>query len=291
MTETDRRRTTVLLVAHGSRDPRFAMTARRVTGVVAARLPDLRVRLAYLDLDAPTVGEALADCVGDMADCVGDMADCVGDTLVVPLLFGNAYHARVDLPALLDDARAANPELRVRQTAPIGSPALTAALADRLDELGVRPDDGILLCAVGSSDTAADDAVIERGRRLSRLLHRPVVTGFATRSDAIVDAANRLAAEGCGRIVVSPFFLAAGTLLERVERLLDGERTPDLDWAMAGPLGAHPAVIDTIVSRVGQVTGAAGHDSGACASRHLPSALTPGTVGVPARPPSARESR
>ncbi|MGW8652876.1 sirohydrochlorin chelatase, partial [Nocardia salmonicida] len=113
----------LIAVAHGSRDPRSAVTMAAVVAEVAAARPDIPVRLAFLDLSAPSVDEA----VDDLA------ARGHTDVIVVPLLLGSAFHARVDLPALLADATRRHSRLQLTQAPVLGpDPALISALADRV---------------------------------------------------------------------------------------------------------------------------------------------------------------
>ncbi|MFD6400320.1 sirohydrochlorin chelatase [Nocardia sp. NPDC060249] len=113
----------LIAVAHGSRDPRSAATMAAVVAEVAAARPDIPVRLAFLDLSTPSVDEV----VDDLA------AQGHTDVIVVPLLLGNAFHARVDLPALLAEATRRHPRLRLTQAAVLGpDPLLIAAVADRV---------------------------------------------------------------------------------------------------------------------------------------------------------------
>lgn len=230
--------TTLVLAAHGSRDPRFAATVERVTGAVRQQLPDVDVRLAYLDLNSPTVAEVLSRCTGDV--------------VVLPLLLSEAFHSKVDLPAIIEVARRNNPAISVRQLPTLGGdPRIVTALADRLDQIGLRPTDGVLLTAVGSSDAAADEAVRMRTHELGLELGTPLVqTVFATRlgSDNVNLRASlrSLRRGGAGRIVVSPYFLSAGLLTERVDAAVD-QLAPGAQ--IAGPLGAHPDVIDVVCDR------------------------------------------
>jgi len=225
--------TTLVLAAHGSRDPRFDVTSRRVADAVRIALPDVRVELAYLDLTAPL----LTDVLGELS----------GDVVVVPLLFGDGFHSKVDLPALLDDAVVANPALRVRQTPVVGRYSPVPALADRLSEAGLGDRDGVLMLAVGSSDTTSDASVIERGHELSGVLGRPVCTLFATRlgrdGAAVRDAVDALLRAGAERIAVSPLFLSAGLLTDRVERYLDAL---DVPMVVAGPVAEHPCLVGAV---------------------------------------------
>ena len=221
---------TLLLVAHGSRDPRFGDTARRVRSVVARRLPCVDVRLGLLDLDTPSVAAQLAALRGE----------CV----VVPLLLAPGYHSEVDLPALVAEHRRAS----VTTTQVVGAYRLTDALADRLDEAGAQPGDGIVVTAVGSTNPTAAHVVRRRAIELSTRLHRPVDVVFATKlgtEDIMLrNAIRRLRTAGAERIALSPYFLSAGLLTERVETALDRLVS---DAVVAGPIGTHPVLVDAVV--------------------------------------------
>lgn len=229
---------TLVLAAHGSRDPRFAITARRVRDAVSHVLPDTAVRLAYLDLNEPSVADVLRSVHGD-------------EIVVVPLLFSTAFHATVDLPEIIDEVRSERPGVTITQTPTLGGDQrLITALAERLAHIGVRRDDGVIACAVGSRDPASDAELDHVAIRLSESTGRPVATVFATRlgPDAVNlrSAVAELTAVGARRIVLSPYFLSAGTLTDRVENALDA-MAPDA--VVAGPIGAHEALVEIICDR------------------------------------------
>ncbi|MDX6302442.1 MAG: hypothetical protein QOF53_3656, partial [Nocardioidaceae bacterium] len=79
----------LLLVAHGSRDPRHAVTISQIARATAAARPGLNVRVGYLEHNAPAVPAALADLAAGGAR----------RATAVPLLLGHAYHGRIDVPA------------------------------------------------------------------------------------------------------------------------------------------------------------------------------------------------
>lgn len=229
----------LVLAAHGSRDPRFAVTAREVTDAVAAALPGTDVHLGFLDLDEPTVAEVVANVAGP-------------HVVVVPLLFSAAFHTGVDLPAALDAERGRRPEVRFTQAPPLGSdPRLLTALVDRLRSAGLAPDDGVVLCAVGSRDRDADAQFHAVAADLAdHVACRGIEPLFATRlgpeARYLREAVERLEATGARRIVVGPYFLSAGTLTDRVEKALADLR---VGVAIAEPIGAHPGLIDIICDR------------------------------------------
>src|SRR5690606_13898532 len=146
----------VVLVAHGSRHPKAALTTHALARAVSAARPGLDVHTAYLDHAGPRPGAVLAEL-----DAAG-----VPSATVVPLLLTSAYHGKVDLPAALASAREEGVRLPVRRTDVLGPvagqvpPALLAGLRRRLDELGVDYD-AVALLAAGTRDTAARRTVHE----------------------------------------------------------------------------------------------------------------------------------
>ena len=210
----------------------------RITHGVRTRLRGVDVRLGYLDLNSPGIADVLACCTGQV--------------LVAPLLLSDAFHSKVDLPAIVADACAANPDIEVRQLPPLGDdPRIVSALIGRLDQAGFRATDGIVLTAVGSSDPTADEAVQTRAAELAARLRTPLIqTVFATRlgkdHSNLHHALRSLRRSGARRVVVSPYFLSAGLLTERVDAAVDHLAPGSL---IAGPIGAHPDLIDVVCDR------------------------------------------
>lgn len=89
----------ILLLAHGSRDPRWRAPVEAVARRVAAIDPSARVACAYLELATPDLATAAAGLVADGARAVR----------IVPLFLGMGKHVRDDLPRLVDALRAAHP--------------------------------------------------------------------------------------------------------------------------------------------------------------------------------------
>ncbi|GAB10767.1 putative ferrochelatase [Gordonia araii NBRC 100433] len=230
----------VLLVAHGSRDSRFALRVTGIRDAVRAAVPTTRVELAYLDLNEPLVGTVL-----------DELAQTGEPVTVIPLLLGDGYHSRFDLPVLLDAARRRWPAVEMTQSPVLGSADLTGSLADRVRAAGLRTGDGIVMYAVGSSDERSDDAARRRGAELGRHLGHPVEVVFATKLGpdgfALRDAIDRLRTTGAGRVVGLPYFLSPGLLTERVEALID-EHAPGSP--IAGALGSHELVVGAIVALI-----------------------------------------
>ncbi|MGW0120199.1 sirohydrochlorin chelatase [Streptomyces sp. NPDC003327] len=230
--------TALLLVAHGSRDPRHAATLRGLaTAVRSAGCP--RTALAFLEFDRPGVPDALRAAVAAGAEQV----------VVVPLLLSRAYHATTDLPAAL----AGDWPVPVRTTEVLGgSPLLVAALERRLYEAGLGPADragtGVVVAATGSRDPDARASVAAVARELRRAGWGDALPAYATGPGLRPgDAVRHLRARGLARVAVAPYVLAPGLLPDRIA----ADATTAGADVLAAPLGAAPELVRLVVARRG----------------------------------------
>ncbi|TWF91597.1 sirohydrochlorin chelatase [Saccharopolyspora dendranthemae] len=232
----------LVAVAHGSRDPRSAATIHRLLGAVRALRPELDVRVAFLDLSQPLLGDVL--------DAV--RADGHREAVVVPLLLGHAFHARVDVPSAVAEAHQRHPDLRVHVGDVLGpDPRLDAAAWRRLLAAGVDPDDpelGVLLAGAGSSHSPANRLVADVAARWqARTSWAGTVATFAAAAAPDVPAAvELLRARGARRFAVGSWFLAPGLLPDRITEQAEACSTAPL---IAGPMADDPAVADLVLHR------------------------------------------
>lgn len=117
-----------LLVAHGSRNPLAAEAHERLCLAVAAASSAaagarVDVRPAYLELAEPSIPGAI------------DLAVAEGATAlrVLPHFLGPGNHVLVDLPAIVDAARARHPGVSIELSEHLGAdPGLVDLLAARV---------------------------------------------------------------------------------------------------------------------------------------------------------------
>ena len=229
----------LLVIAHGSRDPRHAATVHALTRRVRAARPGVRVVTGYLDHCAPSVPQV----IGRLA------AEGVRDVVALPLLLTRAFHAKADIPAVLREATAHHPRLAVHQADVLGpSPLLVSALERRLREAGLRPGDrrstGIVLASAGSTDPEAIAIIDDIAREWRHTGWRAVRPAFASASlPRTEDAVRQLRAEGCARIAVAPYVVAPGFLPDRIAR---GAAGADL---LADVLGDAPELASLLLRR------------------------------------------
>ncbi|WP_433662981.1 sirohydrochlorin chelatase [Nocardia sp. CA-128927] len=235
-------RPALIAVAHGSRDPRSAATMSAVAAELAATRPGFDVRLAFLDLNAPSV-EQVVDAVAAQGHT---------HAVVAPLLLGNAFHARVDLPGMLAAARARHPQLQLTQADVLGPDTrLVAALRDRVSEASASMREslgawsnrlGVAVAAVGSSSPAANARTAEVARRLAALTGHLTEICFATTEPSLPQAISRLRARGADDVLVAPWFLAPGLLTNRLV-------TAAPNVVHANVIGPHAVLTDIVWNR------------------------------------------
>lgn len=229
-------RAPLVAVAHGTRDPDGPRVLDALVALVGTRLPGVDVRLAYVDVIGPTLPDVLADLDASSAH----------DAVIVPMFLASGYHVRVDIP---DAVATISPSAVV---APALGPddAIVAAVADRLREARYQSGDAVVLAAAGSSDPAALGEVGLAARRLGDLLGERVTIGYAATAVPTVHEAVAAARAGTptGRVAVASYLLAPGLFQRRLD-----EAGADV---VAGPIGAHPRVVDLVVERYRQAGGA-----------------------------------
>lgn len=230
---------TLVVVAHGSRDPRALATVSALLERVRELRPELSVRLGHIELNEPLLGDTLAATTGS--------------AVLVPLLLGRGYHVKHDIPG----ATAAAPHLDTRVAAPLGPhPLLVDALHARLVEAGwpprmsgpARRAAGVVLAAAGSRDP---DSATDTGRTAELLAQRlgvPVVPAYATQTASttptVPAAVRSLAARGRHRVAVASYFTAPGRFAAQC-----AEAAP---WIAAAPLGAHRSMAQLLLHRYEQ---------------------------------------
>ncbi|WP_275561983.1 sirohydrochlorin chelatase [Streptomyces sp. 5-6(2022)] len=203
---------TLLIIAHGSRDPRHAATVDALCARVRSLRPGLRVEAAFLEFNAPRVPQVLARLAAEDAT----------EVIALPLLLTRAFHAKTDIPAVLREATARHPRLSVRQAEVLGpSPLLVDALERRLHEAGLRPADrsstGVVLASAGSTDPEAIAVIAEIAREWRHTGWCAVRPAFASASlPRTEDAVRALRAEGVRRVAVAPYVIAPGRLPDRI---------------------------------------------------------------------------
>ncbi|MFH8606199.1 sirohydrochlorin chelatase [Streptomyces sp. NPDC018029] len=234
-------RPTLVLVAHGSRDPRALTTVTALAERIREQRPGLAVRLGHIELNEPLLTETLA-------------AQRSGSAVLVPLLLGRGQHVKRDVPA----AAAGAPHLDTRVAAPLGPhPLLAEALHARLVQAGwperprgagARRRHAVVLAAAGSRDPESAADTETAAGLLAERLGVPVVPAYAAPTPAcartVPEALEALAADGRTRTAVAAYFTAPGRFATQTAAAAP--------WIAAAPLGPHPALARLVLHRYDQ---------------------------------------
>jgi sirohydrochlorin ferrochelatase len=226
--------TALLAVAHGSPDPRAEPVLEALLARVRADRPGLVASLAYLGNTAPDVATAVRSLVADGARRV----------IVVPLLLTAAYHARVDLPALIDEMRLELHDVVLEQTPVLGPhPLLFSLLRRRLVEAGADSSASVVLGAVGTSDARANAELADVAASVGATI------GFAAGKPSIGRVVDDVRARDGRQVVLASYVLAPGTLPDRF-----AATRADV---VTRPLGAEQEIVDIVLERYDAVTATA----------------------------------
>jgi sirohydrochlorin ferrochelatase len=221
----------LLAISHGTASVEGQDAIRHLVDAVAARLPEVRVRLGHVDVQQPDVAASLASIPDPDA------------IVIVPLLLSAGYHVRVDL-------RKQSAGRSAVTTAPaLGpDPRLVDVLIGRLEAAGLEDSDAVVLAVAGSSDERANDDCRTIGAMLSERLARDVTVGFLAAAEprlgVAVAAAREARADGIlPRVIVANYLLAPGYFHDLAVRLADGA-------PVARPLLDADAPADSLVDLV-----------------------------------------
>ncbi|MBK0397828.1 sirohydrochlorin chelatase [Limibaculum sp. M0105] len=247
----------VMVCGHGSRSQaavdEFAVVAERLRPV----FPDWPVEYGYLEFANPVLRDGLDRLREAGCDHI----------LAVPGMLFAAMHAKNDIPSVLN-TYAAQHGIKIQYGRELGvDPKMVAAAGERVREavdranaeLGEVPlsDTCLVVIGRGASDPDANSNVA----KITRLLWEGMgfgwaETGYSGVTFPLVEPClERAARLGFRRIVVFPYFLFTGILIDRIYGFTDqvARAHPYLQFVKAGYLNDHPQVIATFAERVTEI--------------------------------------
>ena len=253
-------RTGVMICGHGSRSQaavdEFAVLARRLP----ALLPDdWLIDYGYLEFANPVIRDGL--------DRLRE-AGC-DQILAVPGMLFAAMHAKNDIPTVLN-TYAAKHGITVKYGRELGvDPKMIAAAGDRVREAVAQAnaehgevaleDTCLVVIGRGASDPDANGNVA----KIARMLHEGIgfgwcEVGYSGVTFPLVEPCLTHAAKlGYKRIIVFPYFLFTGILIDRIYGFTDqvAAAHPDIQFVKAGYLNDHPLVLETFAERATEQVG------------------------------------
>ncbi len=237
----------LLVVGHGSRDPRGAREFHELVALVRERSPGLPIEGGFIELSRPPISE-----------CVNSLAEGGSRRIAaVPLMLLAAGHAKDDIPATLVREKISHPEVTFGYGRALGiRPELLSLMDERIS--AVVPEDEkeetvVLVVGRGSSDPDANSDLAKASRLFYEGRPYPMVeTAYVSMTPPnVLEGLERLRRLGAKKIAVFSYFLFTGVLEERIREQSEefAARSPEISVSYAGYFGPHEKVADLVLDR------------------------------------------
>lgn len=245
----------ILICGHGSR----AKIAEKEFGLLAqglrSRFPQAKVEYGFLEYSAPNIHMALDSLV----------AQGVEKIYAVPGMLFAATHAQNDIPSVLTTYQEKHPGLSIEYGQELGlHDEMIAAFEARILEAlnldhvhaGDLYDTMLVVVGRGTSVASANAEAAKLTRIVSENLGfgwaQTVYSGVTFPSVGVgLEMAVKL---GFKKIVVAPYFLFGGKLIDRIHAYVDdvAQQNPEIEFFKAGYLKDQAHVINTFIERIEQ---------------------------------------
>ena len=241
---------TILLVGHGSREKSGNDEIFAFADQWRQRQPGWRIEVCFIEFSDITMSEGLRRAATGAAR-----------VLVVPLILNAAGHVKMDIPQAIDGARLKFPQVQF-----LYAPHLTACehilsilkrrLKGAMQALDM-PDPtltGVVILGRGSSDRQANGEMAKMARWVMEETEHELVdlafTGIT--HPRLEKAVQRQSLLGMTQVVVVPYYLFNGTLVERINRQVDHLKTqyPAIRFTSTAYFGFEREIFELLEERV-----------------------------------------
>lgn len=251
-------KSTILLVGHGSRHTPGNVEIDQFAAQWAKKNPQWRIETCFIEF-----ADVLLDQGLDAA------ANGSEQVIVIPLILNAAGHVKMEIPHHIGKARQRYPNVEFIYARHIGATGdILTILKRNLRKVMARMDmpdpktTGVILLGRGSSDRIANGEVAKMARWLFEEGDHELVdiafTGIThPRLESVVQRQARL---GMTQIVVLPYYLFTGTLIERIKRQVARLQVqyPQLTIAHGDYFGFEKEIYATLNQRVLEARGETG---------------------------------
>ena len=245
----------IMICGHGSR----SKSAETEFGLLAARLkeryPDTPIEYGFLEYSAPNIHMGL--------NSLKDQG--VNHIIAVPGMLFAATHAKNDIPSVLTTYQEKNPGISVSYGRELAlHPEMIAAFEARiLQALGIDHihngdlyETMLVVVGRGTSDTYAN----AEAAKLTRIITENMGFGWSetvysgVTFPSVGQGLEMALKLGYKRIVVAPYFLFSGKLMDRIYNYVDrvAQTAPEVTFLKAHYLADQDHVINTFVERISE---------------------------------------
>ncbi|HEB94733.1 MAG TPA: sirohydrochlorin chelatase [Gammaproteobacteria bacterium] len=247
--------TAILLVGHGSRHPAGNDEINRFSAEWKTMNPQWRIETCFIEFADVLLDEGLDNAARDAERVI-----------VVPLILNAAGHVKMEIPHHIDKARQRHASVEFVYAAHLGAnDSIFSILQRRLRKVMAQLDmpdpktTGVVLLGRGSSDRIANGEVAKLARWLfDENDHTHVDIAFTgityPRLEAVI---RQQVALGMTQIAILPYYLFAGTLIERIKRQVERlqRQYPQIALAHSDYFGFEPEIYELLNQRVNETRG------------------------------------
>ena len=245
----------IMVCGHGSRDVQAVEEFQAVARGLRERLPEHETEWGFLEFATPIIRDGL-----DALRAKG-----LRKVLAVPGMLFAAGHAKNDIPSVLNTYQAQHPGMEIRYGRELAIDLkLIRAAGERVEEAITEAGEHIsrhetLLVVVGRG--ASDPDANSNVSKVMRMLWEGMGFGWGETAYSgvtfplVEPALERAVRLGFRRIVVFPYFLFTGILVQRIYDHTDlvAARHPEIEFVKAPYLNDHPLVLDAFRDRVQEI--------------------------------------
>ena len=243
----------VLFVGHGSKLEAGNEEVRQFVERTSYMIdPAIMVETCFLEFASPNIEDGIELCVEKGAE----------EIHVIPIILLHAGHSKMHIPAEIEHAKEHFPDVKFTYGQTIGiHDEVFEILKTRLSEVGLdvtakHEDTAILLIARGGSDPQANGDFYKISRLLwEKLDVRWVESAFmGVTTPSVEEGIDRCVRLGAKKIIMLPYFLFTGILIERMHKMCESYQTryPLVEIQIADYFGYHPKLQHVLIERAEQ---------------------------------------
>ena len=242
----------VMLCGHGSRDDQAIQEFAHFVQEFAKIQPEYPISSGFLEFAQPVIRQGL--------EALKESG--VNHIIALPIMLFAAGHVKNDIPSVLQEFAAQHPEIQLDFGRDLAlDPQLLQAASERIIEAEEKATQHIdrhetllLVIGRGTSDPDANSNIAKIARMLwEGMGFGWAEVGYSGVTYPLVDEALHHAARlGYRRVIVFPYFLFTGILIDRIYEATDRAIAdyPEIEFIKAPYLNDHPLVLQSFKNRV-----------------------------------------
>ena len=243
----------ILICGHGSRNKLAISEFEELTKSIKERFIDIKVEYGFLEFAKPSIADGLEKL----------RLNSIKKIIAIPAMLFAAGHVKNDIPSVLMKYASLH-QIEVFYGRELGiNNSMINAACERVREVfsnhkNLKTSESMLVVVGrGSSDPDANSNV----SKITRMMVEGLGLGwgetvFSGVTFPLVEPGlNHIVKLGYKNIIVFPYFLFSGVLVNRIKRQKDevAFNNPEVSFFDAKYLSTHPYVVNTFVERINEV--------------------------------------